>query len=74
MRLISRALLAADKVRYAAGDGKLADLTNNPPVNLVPWISENWSEDFKWRAKGPMPEAEEGMECASSSKAPPNRL
>jgi glycerophosphoryl diester phosphodiesterase len=54
----SRDLLAKDTVRYAAGDGKLMDLTNNPPANLVPWISENWSEDFKWRAKGPMPEAE----------------
>ena len=34
-----RALLAKDAVRYAAGDGKVADLTNNPPANLVPWIS-----------------------------------
>lgn len=53
-----RDLLAADKVRYAAGDGKLADLTNNPPATLVPWISENWSPLFKWRASGPMPEDE----------------
>lgn len=53
-----RDLLAADKVRYAAGDGKLADLTNNPPATLVPWISENWGPLFKWRASGPMPEEE----------------
>jgi hypothetical protein len=53
-----RGLLAKDTVRYAAGDGKLADLTNNPPATLVPWISENWGPLFKWRAKGPMPEEE----------------
>jgi hypothetical protein len=54
----SRKILAADAVRYAAGDGKLADLTNNPPATLVPWISENWGPLFKWRAKGPMPDNE----------------
>ncbi len=53
-----RDLLAEDKVRYAAGDGKLPDLTNNPPASLVPWISEPWLRFFKWRGAGPMPEDE----------------
>lgn len=53
-----RDLLAGDAVRYAAGDGSLADLTNNPPVNLVPWISVNWSQQFKWWARDPMPPPE----------------
>jgi hypothetical protein len=53
-----RAALAADSVRYAAGDGRLADLKSNPPADLVPWISENWSPLFNWRAKGPMPDDE----------------
>ena len=53
-----RAALAADKVRYAGGDGKLGDLKSNPPANLVPWISEDWSRIFKWRGNGPMPEDE----------------
>jgi hypothetical protein len=53
-----RDLLAADKVRYAAGDGKLSDLTNNPPATLVPWISEPWGQFFKWRARGPIPAGE----------------
>ena len=53
-----RAALAADKVRYAGGDGKLADLKTNPPADLVPWISEDWSRLFKWRGNGPMPEEE----------------
>lgn len=53
-----RAALANDPVRYAAGDGKLPDLKSNPPANLVPWISENWSPQFKWRGKDTMPEEE----------------
>lgn len=53
-----RAALAADNVRLAAGDGKLVDLKSNPPANLVPWISEDWSHLFKWRGKGPIPEDE----------------
>lgn len=53
-----RAALAASPIRYAAGDGKLADLKSNPPADLVPWISENWQTIFKWRAKGPMPDDE----------------
>ncbi|HZV36104.1 MAG TPA: hypothetical protein VFB72_16125, partial [Verrucomicrobiae bacterium] len=53
-----RAALAANPVRYAAGDGKLADLESDPPADLVPWISENWQTIFKWRAKGPMPDDE----------------
>jgi hypothetical protein len=51
-------MLAADTVRYAAGDGKLPDLKRNPPAALVPWISENWGPLFKWRGKGPIPEDE----------------
>lgn len=54
----SRAALANDPVRYAAGDGKLSDLKSNPPANLIPWISENWSPQFKWRGKDAMPDKE----------------
>lgn len=50
-----RAMLTADSVRYAAGDGKIADLDTNPPANLVPWISENWSELFKWGVNNSLP-------------------
>ena len=53
-----RAALAADAVRYAAGDGKLPDLESKPPADLVPWISENWQPIFKWRGSGPMPDDE----------------
>jgi hypothetical protein len=53
-----RDLLAADAVRYAAGDGKLSDLDRNPPASLVPWISEPWSRHFKWRGEGAIPDDE----------------
>lgn len=53
-----RDLLAQDNVRYAAGDGKLADLTNGPPATLVPWISEPWPRYFLWRGSSSMPEVE----------------
>ncbi len=54
-----RKLLAADAVRYAAGDGTLPDLETNPPASLVPWISEEWKALFKWRGAGVMPEADQ---------------
>jgi len=53
-----RNLLAADKIRLAAGDGDLSDLEKNPPANLVPWISDDWIREFTWRGHGPMKETE----------------
>ncbi len=55
----SRTALANDSVRYAAGDGTLPDLKSNPPANLVPWISENWSRQFKWRGTNAISEKEQ---------------
>ena len=48
-----RAMLAADAVRYAGGDGKLKDLETNPPADLVPWISENWGPLFQMARSWP---------------------
>ena len=47
-----RQLLAAEKTRLASLDGLLSDLESNPPSSLVPWISENWGPQFKWRGRG----------------------
>lgn len=52
----SRKMLEADSVRYATGDGKIKDLDTNPPANLVPWISENWSALFKWSTTNSLPD------------------
>ena len=54
----AEAVLRAEPVRFAALDGRLPDLESNPPVALVPLVSDNWSKEFKWRGEGPMPEAE----------------
>jgi hypothetical protein len=44
-----RKTLAAEDLRYAAIDGRPADLTANPspPPTLVPWISPDWKSLFK---------------------------
>lgn len=48
--------LAAEATRYAALDGRLADLQSTAPAHLIPLISENWKSLFKWRGGGPMPD------------------
>jgi hypothetical protein len=47
--------IAAQPVRYAAIDGRTADLDTNPPAVLVPLISDNWQKLFTWRWEGEMP-------------------
>ncbi|MEI6390678.1 MAG: phosphatidylinositol-specific phospholipase C/glycerophosphodiester phosphodiesterase family protein [Verrucomicrobiota bacterium] len=54
----SRQMFAGESVRYAALDGTLADLDSIESANLIPWISSNWRDTFKWRGVGPMPEPE----------------
>ena len=70
-----RAALAADSVRYAAGDGKQCRISIKPirRRTLVPWISENWGPLFKWRAKGPIPPDEDATSSRASSIARINR-
>lgn len=54
----SQKLIAADRDRLAACDGELADLDANPPAELVPWISAQWTKTFKWDGRGTMPQEE----------------
>ena len=51
-------VMAAQPLRRAAFDGRVADLTGTAPANLIPWISANWSELSKWRGSGDMPAAD----------------
>lgn len=44
--------------RRAGIDGRLADLDGDMPASLLPLISDNWSNHFKFRGKGQMPLAE----------------
>jgi glycerophosphoryl diester phosphodiesterase len=39
-------------------DGRLADLDREASQELLPLISESWTDHFKWRGRGPMPAAE----------------
>lgn len=45
-------------LRYVGIDGRPENLDANPPANLYPWISANWTLLFKWKGEGPMPVAE----------------
>jgi hypothetical protein len=51
-------VIAQDKSRRVAIDGRLADLEREAPQELLPLISESWTGHFKWRGTGPMPAAE----------------
>ncbi len=53
-----REILESEPVRLCAIDGRLADLEGNAPASLIPLVSQNWRDVFKWRGRGPMPEAE----------------
>ena len=52
------ATLKAESQRRAAIDGRLSDLDGTAPAALIPLISDNWSNYFKWRGRGPMPTEE----------------
>ena len=50
-----REMIAAQKLRYAGIDGRLADLDSNLPADLLPLISDNWRNHFQWTGEGPFP-------------------
>lgn len=52
------ATLAAEGRRLAFIDGRLPDLENPPPPELVPLVSDNWGNHFSWRGEGEMPAEE----------------
>jgi hypothetical protein len=54
----AREAITSQKVRFAAIDGRPADLESTVPTNLLPWISASWTSMFSWKGEGQMPEAE----------------
>ena len=54
----SRQMFAGEAIRYASLDGDLADLDSGEPADLIPWISSEWGQSFKWRGTGTIPEAD----------------
>jgi hypothetical protein len=43
-----RDYVAKQTKRWAAIDGRLPDLAENPPRSLIPLVSDNWSLNFRW--------------------------
>ena len=65
----SKEMFAGETIRYASIDGDLADLDSGTPADLIPWVSGNWGQSFKWRGSGPLPEADERKLKAIVAKA-----
>ena len=53
-----RDAVARQVVRYAAIDGRPADLDSDAPTDLLPWISASWPSLIKWDGTGAMPDVE----------------
>ena len=52
-------VIARTSPRYAGIDGRRSDLGTKMPDHLMPLISDNWRNHFKWQGDGPMPPEEQ---------------
>jgi len=50
--------IAKQAVHYVGIDGRPENLDGNPPAELYPWISANWTLLFKWNGEEMIPAAE----------------
>lgn len=64
-----RALLESETKRFAAYDGRLADLGQNLPVSFMPLVSDNFKSHFTWNGEGEMSEPELKKFTATVEKA-----
>ncbi len=55
----AEATLRKQAVRFAGIDGRPKDLSIDEPPHVMPWVSANWNEQFRWKGDGPMPAAEQ---------------
>jgi hypothetical protein len=53
-----RDAITRQAVRFAAIDGRPADLSGDAPAELIPWVSASWTSLFKWDGTGTMPDEE----------------
>jgi hypothetical protein len=53
-----REFMESQKLRYAGCDGRLTDLESEYSADLIPMISDNWRNHFKWNGAGEMPAKE----------------
>jgi hypothetical protein len=66
-----RALLAAERDRWCALDGRLVDLdaVPPPPADLVPWISDAWSRVSDWTGTDELTAAERARLAILATRA-----
>ncbi|MFN9306581.1 MAG: hypothetical protein ACK53T_12220 [Planctomycetota bacterium] len=66
-----RALLAAERDRWCALDGRLPDLdaVPPPPADLVPWISDAWSRVSDWTGTDELTAAERARLASLATRA-----
>ncbi len=71
-----RVFMQAERVRYAAYDGRLEDLRLPATNAFMPLISDDWSKNFSWQGEGEMPQAERDKlrELVSSAHARGQRI
>lgn len=50
--------IRSQSLRYAGIDGRPSDLDSDEPAHVLPWISANWNEQFRWKGQEPMPDGE----------------
>lgn len=53
-----RQAIEQDHDRRVGIDGRIGDLDADASADLLPLVSDNWRNHFRWQGKGPMPEAE----------------
>jgi len=46
----ARELMAVERIRLAAYDGRIADLDSGASRHFIPLISDNWTKLFQWKA------------------------
>ena len=51
--------MLAQRTRFAGYDGRLSDLKDSVDSYLMPWISDNWRNHFRWRGEGTLTAEEE---------------
>jgi hypothetical protein len=51
----AEATIRNQKTRFVGIDGRPSDLDRAEPAHVMPWISENWNNQFRWKGDGPMP-------------------
>ncbi len=54
----AQAVMESEATRYAGMDGRLGDLNSSASANLIPLISDNWTNNFTWRGEGSIPTEE----------------